>query len=148
MNSCTRRLRCAGSRSQTISSGRFDMTYQRLEKVDHLLFADRTGIEPKVEVTQRQPRRDGKLLPIEVKLQHRCLAAWRPGAAAMRLLTQSAFVDEDERTAFVLGFFLMRVQVLRFQVRICSSLRSRAFPTGRCGLQSSARKIFQTWPSW
>ena len=60
----------------------------------------------------------------------------------MRLLTQSAFVDEDERTAFVLGFFLMRVQVLRFQVRICSSLRSRAFPTGRCGLQSSARRIF------
>ena len=51
----------------------------------------------------------------------------------MRLLTQSAFVDEDERTAFVLGFFLMRVQVLRFQVRIRSSLRSRAFPTGRCG---------------
>ncbi len=28
----------------------------------------------------------------------------------MRLLTQSAFVDEDERTAFVLGFFLMRFQ--------------------------------------
>ena len=35
----------------------------------------------------------------------------------MRLLTQSAFVDEDERTAFVLGFFLMCVQVLRFKTR-------------------------------
>ena len=50
--------------------------------------------------------------------------------------------------AFVLDFFLMRVQVLRFQLRISSSLRSRAFPTGRCGLHSSARRIFQTWPSW
>ena len=84
MNSCTRRLRCAGSRSQDDQQRAIDMTYQRLEKVDHLLFADRTGIEPEVEVTQRQPRRDGKLLPVEVKLQHRCLATWRPGAAAMR----------------------------------------------------------------
>ena len=46
------------------------------------------------------------------------------------------------------GFFLMAGQVLRFQVRIASSLRSRALPTGRCGLQWSARRIFQTWPLW
>ena len=37
---------------------------------------------------------------------------------------------------------------LRRQLRIASSLRSRALPTGRCGLQPSPRRIFQTWPSW
>ena len=56
----------------------------------------------------------------------------------MRLLTQSAFVDEDDRTFFFAGFFLMAGQVLRCQPRMASSLRSRALPTGRCGLQPSA----------
>ena len=43
--------------------------------------------------------------------------ARRPGAATMRLLTQSAF-DEDDRTFFFAGFFLMAGQVLRCQPRI------------------------------
>ena len=100
--------------------------------------ADRAGIEPEVKVAQRQPGRHRQLVPVEVELQHRCLAARRPGAATMRLLTQSAFVDEDDRTFFFAGFFLMAGQVLRCQPRMASSLRSRALPTGRCGLQPSA----------
>ena len=47
----------------------------------------------------------------------------------MRLLTQSAFVDEDDRAALFSGFFLMAGQVLRCQPRMASSLRSRARPT-------------------
>ena len=42
----------------------------------------------------------------QVVLQHRRLAAWRPGAAAMPALAQSAFVDEDDRAALVFGLFL------------------------------------------
>ena len=55
MNSRPRRLRCAGSRSQTISSGAVDVTDQSLQEVDHLQLADGTGIEPEVEVAQCQP---------------------------------------------------------------------------------------------
>ena len=56
------------------------------EKVDHLLLADRARIEPTVEVAQRQPCGDGKLVPVKVELQYRRLTAGRPGAATMRLL--------------------------------------------------------------
>ncbi len=38
-------------------------------------------------------------------LQHRGLAARRPGPTAVRTLTQTAFVDEDDRAAFFFGFF-------------------------------------------
>ena len=62
----------------------------------------------------------------------------------MRPLTQSAFVDEDDRAPLFLGFFLRVGQVFFFHLRIASSLRSRALPTGRCGLQFSARSSFQT----
>ena len=144
MNSRTRRLRCAGRRSQTISSGPSDVADQSLQEVDDLQLADGAGIEPEVEVAQGQPGGNGKFLPVEVELQHGCLAAGRPGAATMGLLTQSAFVDEDDRAALILGFFLVAGQVFRRQLRMASSLRSRALPTGRCGLQWSARRIFQT----
>ena len=59
-------------------------------------------------------------------------------------LTQSALVDEDDRTAFLAGFFLMAGHVFLFQLRICSSLRSRALPVGRWGLHPNATRIFQT----
>ena len=39
-------------------------------------------------------------------------------------------------------------QVWRFQRRIWSSLRWRARPTGRGGLQPSRTRIFQTCPGW
>ena len=91
-----------------------DVADQSLQEVDDLELADRTTIEPEVKVAQRQPGRHRKLLPVEVELQ-RCLAARRPGATAMRLLTQSAFVDEDDRAALFLGFFLVAGQVLRCQ---------------------------------
>ena len=125
-----------------------DVTHERFEKVDHLDLADRARIEPEVEVAQRQPGRHRELLPVEVELKDGRFPARRPTAATMRLLTQSAFVDEDQRAAFVVGFFLRPGQVLRCQLRIAASLRSRARPTGRCGLQPSPRRIFQTWPSW
>ena len=43
-----------------------DVTQQCFEKVDHLGLADRAGIEPEVEVAQRQPRCDGKPLPLKL----------------------------------------------------------------------------------
>ena len=92
-----------------------DVTHERFEKVDHLDLADRARIEPEVEVAQRQPGRHRELLPVEVELKDGRFPARRPTAATMRLLT-SAFVDEDQRAAFVVGFFLMPGQVLRCQL--------------------------------
>jgi hypothetical protein len=61
--------------------------------------------------------------------------------ALVRALTQTAFVDEDDRAAFFLGFFLMAGQVLRFHSTMASSLRSSARPAGRCGLLSFAINV-------
>ena len=62
----------------------------------------------------------------------------------MGSLTQSALVDEDDRAALLAGFFLMAGHFFRFQSRICDSLRSRALPVGRWGLQRRDTRIFQT----
>ena len=66
----------------------------------------------------------------------------------MRPLAQSAFVEEDDRAPFPTRFFLMVGHVFFFQVRIASSLRSRARPVGRCGLHPSPINIFHTCPAW
>ena len=102
MNSRTRRLRCAGRRSQTISSGP-DVAEQSLQEVDDFQLADGAGIEPEVEIAQRHPGRNRKFLPVEVEFEHWCFAAGRPVAATMRLLTQSAFVRRS--CGFVFGLF-------------------------------------------
>jgi hypothetical protein len=148
MNSRTKPPRCAGKPVPDNQQRAIDMTHQRLEKVDPLRLADRIAIESEVEVAQSQAGCYRQLVPVEMEQQHWRLAARRPAATAVRLLRQSAFVEEDDRAALVLGFFLMLGQVLRCPLRIASSLRSRARPTGRCGLQFNARRIFQTWPSW
>jgi hypothetical protein len=44
-------------------------------------------------------------LPVEVMKQDRRLTARRPGVAAVRFLGQSAFVKEDNGSAFALSFF-------------------------------------------
>jgi hypothetical protein len=66
-----------------------------LQEIDHLIGLDRTGIEPKVKVPPRQPGDGRELFPVEVKLQDRSLAFGTPCAYPVRLLAQSAFVDED-----------------------------------------------------
>ncbi len=121
-----------------------NVTHQRLEEVDHLGTADGVGIEPEVEVVEGDSGRCRELLPVEVELPYGRLPTRRPSAAAMRPLAQSAFVEEDDRAPLFAGFFLMPGQVVRFHRRIASSLRSRALPTGRCGLQLRARRSFQT----
>ena len=101
----------------------------------------------KVEIPEGHPGCDGDGFPVEVILQHWGLSSRRPGAAAVRSLAQSAFVDEDDRAAFFLGFFLTAGQVFRFHATMASSLRSKARPAGRCGVQFSCRSSFQTWPA-
>ena len=81
------------------------MAYQGLQKVQHLLFLHRTGIDAKVEVPHREPSRYRQTLPIEVVLQNGRLSARRPSATTMRSLAQTAFVDEDQDAPFPERFF-------------------------------------------
>src|SRR5579885_1962215 len=123
-----------------------DVSQQSTQEVHHLRALDRSLVQPEVEVVERDPGDGGKLVPIEVVLQHRRLAATRPCPHPVWPLAHPAFVDEDDRTPFCLGFFLMAGQRTRRQRRISSSFRLRAWPTGRWQLQPKASSTFQTWP--
>ena len=98
------------------------------EELDDLRAADRSRKQAEVEVPPRHPRHRRQHLPVEVILQHRRLSPWRPSAAAVRALAQSAFVDEDDGAPLFLGFFLISGQRCCFQRRILSSSRSSARP--------------------
>ena len=139
----------AAVRRQTIpddQQGSDDMTKQCGEKVHHFRAFHRTLVQPEVEVAQGNARGGRKRIPIEVVLQDRSLAASRPGSDPMGPLAYSAFVDEDDRSPFGLGFFLIAGHSTRRQWRMPASLRSRARPTGRWQLHPRASRIFQTWP--
>ena len=120
--------------------------HQGVEEVHHLRRLDGAGVEAEVKVPRRQPGGHRKRLPVEVVLQHRSLAARRPGAHPVRALAQSTFVDENDDAPFPAGFFLMAGHTFFFQCWISAWLRSRARPVGRCGLQPRAISSFQTWP--
>src|SRR5919106_1879110 len=119
-----------------------------LEEFNHLLGADAFLKHLKIEIPDSQAGDDGERLPIKVELQHRRLAAWCPGPAPVGTLTQSAFVEEDDRAAFCLRFFLRAGQRFFFQSSIRASFRSSARPTGCCMLQPNWRRMRQTWPRW
>ncbi len=108
-----------------------EVAHQRLEEIHNLRRLHGSGIQPKVKVPERQPRNRRQAFPIEIVFQDRSLASGRPSATAMGPLAQSAFVDENDCAPLLAGFFLMPGQVFFFQVRICSSFRSRALPVGR-----------------
>src|SRR6266851_5372082 len=127
--------------------GLVQVAHQGRKKIHDLFLLDAPGIDSKVEVPQCEAGSDRQTLPIKVVLQDGGLSTRSPSATTMRSLTQSAFIDEDEDTPFPARFFFSPGQTFFFQLRICSSLRSRARPSGRCGLQPRPTRIFQTWPS-
>ena len=104
---------------------------QGLKKVHDLRAFHGALVQPEIEVMESDPRRCREGVPVEVVLQNGSLAAPRPGAHPVRPLADSAFVDEDYRVPFGLGFFLMAGHSTRRQRRMASSFRSRARPTGR-----------------
>src|SRR5262252_2085919 len=125
-NSRTSRLRCAGNRSHTINQGDFRYRNQIGEEDDELFLANSLLEDLEVKIPDRHCGGNRNGFPIEVVLEHRSLTTRRPGATPVGSLAQPAFVDEDDRTPFFFGFFLMVGHVLRFQYSMASSLRSRA----------------------
>src|ERR1700751_5716360 len=116
-----------------------ELAQQMAEKVDHLSGADGVGIEAEVEVKPGNPGGRRQLVPVEVVLQYRGLAARCPGAYPMGPFAQSALVDEDDGAPLRQGFFLIRGHSTFFQRAIRCSSRSSARPLGRWQLQLSRR---------
>ena len=122
-----------------------EMALQVGEKLDNLRSLDRAGEQPEVETPPGDPCDRREQVPVEVVLEDRRLSARRPGPAAVRPLSQSAFVDEDDRLPLRGGLFFNAGQRTRFQWRIAASSRSRARPIGRWQLQPSRLRSRQTW---
>ena len=108
-----------------------NVTQQVGQELDDLGTTDRSRKQSEVKVPPSHARYRRQTLPVEVVLQHRCLAAWCPGTATVGTLAQSTFVDEDDRAAFVFGLFFNSGQRFCFHRRILSSSRSKARPVGR-----------------
>ena len=124
------------------------MSQKMCEELDHLRAADGAGKKTKVEVPPGDSGHGREGPPVEVVLQDGRFAARRPRATAMRSLTQSAFVDEDDGAALVFGLFFNCGQRSCFHRRIFSSSRSIARPVGRWQLHPNCRKIRHTCPGW
>lgn len=116
-----------------------------LQEFDHLRALDCARIEPKIEIPNGDAADDRKLLPIEIKFQNGCLSAGSPGANAVRLLTEPAFVDKDDDSVLFQGFFLSLGQSERFHFRMAASSRWMARVVGRWQLQPICPSKRQTW---
>lgn len=121
-----------------------DVPHQMSQKVDYLRTADRPRIESEIKIPPGDPRHGRELLPIEMILQHGGLSSRRPGPTAMRLLAQSALVNEHYRAALPLGFFLSSGQRFLFQRWTAASSLSKARPTGLWQLHPSRRNSHPT----
>ena len=82
-----------------------DAAEQVFEELDDLLGLDGLFEDLKVEVPESDAGDDRQSLPVEVKLEDRCLPSRRPRAPPMGPLAQAAFVYEDDRPALFLSFF-------------------------------------------
>jgi hypothetical protein len=88
-----------------------DLTAQCLEELDDLRALDCSGKETEVEASESNAGDDRELMPVEMVLQHRSVAARGPGAHASRPLAQSRLVYEDDDSTLFCGVFLAPVSV-------------------------------------
>ncbi len=114
------------------------------EKLNDVRTLDGFVVQLKIEIVERDARNHAQRFPVEVMLQDRRLPTRRPSANFMRPGAESTFIDQNDGSAFFLGFFLRAGQVTFFHSAIAASLRSSARPTGRWQLQPSCRSTFQT----
>ena len=111
--------------------GCLQVAQEHLEKLDDLWTLDRAGMDLEIEVPKRHSCDDRKTLPAESLLDHRSLAARRPGAHALWPRAQTTFVEKDDGSPFPRCFFLSCGHTERFQCVIFGSSRSRARRVGR-----------------
>ena len=115
---------------------------QMAEEVHNLRSPDASAVEPEVELPPSDACNDGQFAPVEVERQLRGFAPGCPCPSDGRPLAQSAFVDKNDRSAFVPGLFFNAGQVYRFHWAMACSSRSSALPPGLWQLQPSRTNTF------
>lgn len=123
--------------------GLFQMAFERLEELDKLFLLDAAFVNSEQAVGSCQSSDDRDVVPVEVKLDDRCLPLGCPGTHTRGPLADARFVDKDDQSSLSLGFFLRAGHLLRFQLRTTSSLRSIARLSGFCGLKPSEPRMRQ-----
>ena len=123
-----------------------DVAEQVFEKLNDLFGLDGPVEDLKVEVPQGDTSNHREGLPVEMELQDWRLSARCPSSPPVRSLAQTTFVDEDDRPALFLGFFLISGQRRCCQSSMRASFRSQARPTGCCTLHRNCRRMRQTCP--
>lgn len=81
------------------------MSLECLEECDDLLFLDAAFVQAEQTLGAGEPGNDRDVMPVEVKLDDRRLTLQRPRANPGRPFADARFVDEDDQSAFPLGFF-------------------------------------------
>jgi hypothetical protein len=107
------------------------MAHPVAEKLDDLRTLDGFIVQLEIEIVKCDPGDHTQRFLVKVMLQDRCLPARRPGADFMWPGAESAFIDQNDGSAFFLGFFLSAGQVAFLHSAMAASLRSRAWPPGR-----------------
>lgn len=123
-----------------------NVALKMFQKFNYLWRLDTAGEKPEVEIPDRNARHGRKTFPVEGILEHRGLAARRPGADSVRSFAQAAFVHKHYGSALLERFFFISGQRTRFQPWIAASSRWVARPTGRWQLQPKERRIRHTCP--
>src|SRR5450759_998787 len=129
--------------------GLLEMSLQRFEKFDDLFFLDAAFVQPEQTVGACEPCNNGDVIPVEVKVNDGSLPLECPGAYARGAFADAGLVHKDDQPTFSPGFFLRAGQVLRFQLRTATSLRSLARFSRFCALKPKAPKSRQicVWPN-
>ena len=115
-----------------------------VEEFDNLLFLDTALVQPEQAVGAGKTGNDRDVIPVEVKLDDGRLALEAPGTYSGGAFADSRLVDEDDQSAFSLGFFLSAGHARRFQRRTASSSRSIARFSGFCGLNPRLPRMRHT----
>ena len=123
-----------------------DVPLQVLQKLDDLWRFDAAGKKPEVKIPDCQRGHRRKAFPVEGVLQHRRLAARRPGAHAVRSFRKAALVHKRDDSPLGQRFFFISGQRERFHFLMAASSRWTARPVGRWQLQPKPRKIRHTCP--
>jgi len=121
-----------------------NMALQMAQKLDDLEALDTAGMNLEIEPPERQAPDDGKALPVKGLMQHRGFSAWRPSAGPRGAGAQPAFVNKDDGSPLLTGFFFNAGHSVRCQRRIFFSSRSTARRSGRWQLKPLAPSKRQT----
>src|SRR5882724_57439 len=108
------------------------------QKNDDLGAFDAASVNLEVEPPKRQAANDRKAFPVEGLLEDGRLPARSPGANPRGTGAQSAFIDKDDGSPLLAGFFLMAGHSTRCHFRMAFSSRSNARRSGRWQLKPLA----------